>query len=103
MSQNLQGRGLGDRKRIWGDIEIAVEVAGDRRSWIAVALRTDFRSQVHFVEFLRQSIFGVFQRYRLRAVIRSSRLDGASAPGRRILRPEGGSRCGRQYSEHKLT
>ena len=45
------GCGLDDGKRIWGETEIAVEVAGDRRSWIAVALHTDFRSQVHFVEF----------------------------------------------------
>jgi hypothetical protein len=55
-------RGRRSKKDV-GDTEIAVEVAGDRRSRIAVALHTDFRSQVHFVEFLRQSIFGVFQQY----------------------------------------
>jgi hypothetical protein len=67
MSQNLQGRGLDVRKRMRGETEIAVEVAGNRSSWIAVALHSDFRSQVHFVEFLRQSVLGVFQRYRRKA------------------------------------
>jgi hypothetical protein len=57
----LQGRGLDDRNRIWGDTEIAVEVAGDRCSWIAVAMHTDFRIQVHCVEFSRLSVFEVFQ------------------------------------------
>jgi hypothetical protein len=61
MKQNLQGRGLDARKKMRGETEIAVELAGDRRSWIAVVLHTGFRSQVHFVEFLRQSVLGVLR------------------------------------------
>jgi hypothetical protein len=36
-----------------------------------VALHSEFRPQVHFVECLRQSVLGVFQRYRWEAAIAS--------------------------------
>jgi hypothetical protein len=55
-SQNLQGRGLKNRKK-FGAAEVDVEVAGDRRSQIAVALNTDFRSRCHLVEFLWHTIY----------------------------------------------
>jgi hypothetical protein len=72
-SQNLQRRGLENRKKIWGDAEVDVEVAGGYRSCIAGALSTDFRSECHLDEFLLQSGFGVFQRYRSLPVIEGSR------------------------------
>jgi hypothetical protein len=49
MRQNLQGGRLDVQKRMRGETEIAIELAGDRRRGITVALHTDFRSQVHFV------------------------------------------------------
>jgi hypothetical protein len=55
-SQNLQGRGLKNRKK-FGAAEVDVEVAGDRRSQIAVALNTDFRSRCHLVEFLWHTVY----------------------------------------------
>jgi hypothetical protein len=48
-------------KRFGGDAEVDVEVAGDHRSRIVVALSTDFRSECHLDEILLQSVFGVFQ------------------------------------------
>jgi hypothetical protein len=40
-----------------GDAEVDVEVAGDHRSRIVVALNTDFRSECHLDEILLQSVF----------------------------------------------
>jgi hypothetical protein len=54
----------GESKKDWGgDAEVDVEVAGDHRSRIVVALSTDFRSECHLDEILLQSVFGVFQQY----------------------------------------
>jgi hypothetical protein len=65
MSQNLQGRGLENRRKIWGEnTEVDVQVAGDHRSRIAMALNTHFRSECRLDEFLLQFVFGVFQRNR---------------------------------------
>jgi hypothetical protein len=60
----LQDGGLENRKKIWEDAEVDIEVAGDRRGRIAEALNADFRSQRHSDEFLRHTVFGVFQRHR---------------------------------------
>jgi hypothetical protein len=57
----LQGLVREHRRKIWGDTEVGVEVAGDHRSHAAVALNTGFCSECHLIEFLRQSDFGVFQ------------------------------------------
>jgi hypothetical protein len=63
----LQGVVREHRRKIWGDAEVGVEVAGDHRSHAAVALNTDFCSECHLIEFLRQSEFGLFQQYRRNA------------------------------------
>jgi hypothetical protein len=59
----LQGLVRDNRRKIWGDAEVGVEVAGDHRSHAAVALNTGFCSECHLIEFLRQSDFGLFQQY----------------------------------------
>lgn len=51
------------KKDLGGDAEGDVEVAGDRRSWNAVASTTDYCSQHCLVECLLRTVFGVFQRY----------------------------------------
>ena len=66
-------------KRFGGDAEVDVEVAGDHRSRIVVALSTDFRSECHLDEILLQSVFGVFQQYRSKAEIPTETLPQAPA------------------------
>ena len=44
-------------KKKFGAAEVHVELAGDRRSQIAVALNTDFRSRCHLVEFLWHTVY----------------------------------------------
>jgi hypothetical protein len=51
-------RAAGSRiEKKFGAAEVDVEVAGDRRSQIAVALNTDFRSRCHLVEFLWHTVY----------------------------------------------
>ena len=66
-------------KKIWGDAEVDVEVAGDHRSRIVVALSTDFRSECHLDEILLQSVFGVFQHWVIGRLLPERRLSSVSA------------------------
>jgi hypothetical protein len=73
-----------------GEAEVDVEVAVDRRSRIAVALSTDFRSECHLDDFLLQYILGVFQQYRRIAELQDSRPErpvfGVARPFSKALR-----------------
>jgi hypothetical protein len=73
-------------KKDLGGAEVGVEVAGDHRSYAAVALNTGFCSECHLIEFLRQSDFGLFQQYRPFAGVRLSVLDDRSWAERTLPR-----------------
>jgi hypothetical protein len=60
----LQGLVREHRRKIWGDAEVGVEVAGDHRSHAAVALNTGFCSEFHLIEFCGNPISDFFNSIR---------------------------------------
>jgi hypothetical protein len=52
-----------ESKKDWGDADVDVEVRGERRSRIALALNTDFRSHVICSNFCGTPFIGVFQQH----------------------------------------
>ena len=63
LSQNLQGRGSDEQKKIWGDAEVDWEAAGVGGSPTEAALNTDVRSRRDLAEFLRSLVLRVFQQH----------------------------------------